>query len=45
MTLYKDSKEDQGEGGILIHSKLQTNQFPEKDIEGFIKKIEDHIEK
>ena len=45
VTLFKDSKDDQDESGILIHSKLETNAFPEKDIEGFLKKIEDHIEK
>ena len=45
VTLYKDSKDDQSGEGILIHSKQETNTFPEKDIEGFLKKIEDSIEK
>ena len=44
-TLFVNNKDDQSEGGIKLHSKLDTNKFPEDKINDIISKIEDSIYK
>lgn len=45
VTLYANSKDDQSEGGIKLHSKHETSKFPEDKIEDIISKIEGTIYK
>ena len=44
-TLFVNSKDDQSEGGIKLHSKLETKKFPEDKIDDIISKIEGSIYK
>jgi len=45
VTLFANSKDDQSEGGVKLHSKHETNSFPEDKIEDIISKIEGTIYK
>lgn len=45
VTLYANSKDDQSEKGIKLHSKLETQRFPEDKIDDIITKIEGSIYK
>jgi hypothetical protein len=45
VTLYTNSKDDQSENGIKLHSKIETQRFPEDKIDDIITKIEGSIYK
>ncbi len=45
VTLFVNNKDDQSAGGVKLHSKEETNRFPEDKINDIIAKIEDSIYK